>query len=336
MVLVSIIIPTKGERPLLLRRAVESACLPDEDMRAEIIVVLNGPGNHDDDINSMAASVSRERKVAVNVLRIGAANVSRARNAGLKAARGALVRFLDDDDFLFPDTAREQCLELLASHCDLSTYAGRIEDDAGVVHQTIAPQASMEYGCAVLGPNCPALTFATVYRTDLVRDVRWNECFGHTEDEDWMRQVLMVKDPAWVTSGKIVGAWYQHPHARLSKPVPVPAYYQNRATSILSLIQSLQAEERLSPERREAAARGLWSAIHGGFYFSPIRWTQVARHAAKLDARARPAGRIFSILPNGFSPIVVEWLVLPKRWLNQAWRIFTGSLLGWNSVRRIQ
>jgi hypothetical protein len=204
------------------------------------------------------------------------------------------------------------------------------------VYQTIAPQASTDYGCAVLGPNCPALTFATVYRTDLVRDVRWNEDFGHTEDEDWMRRVLMVKDPGWITSERVVGVWYQHRHPRLSKSLPVHDLYGNRASSILNVIRLLESGGRLSAERREAAANGLWSAIHGGFYFSPMYWTRVARRAGDLDPRARPADPIFSILPDGFPPIVVEWLVLPKRWFNQAKRVVMGSLFGWNNVRRIQ
>lgn len=335
MTTISIIVPTKGERHPLLRRAMESACVTGGGLNIEIIVVLNGAESHGGEVDSMAADISANRGIRVNVIRVAPSNVSHARNAGIAAASGELIRFLDDDDFLIQSTAKEQYLELLASHGDLSTYAGRIEDESGVTHQTIAPQAAMDYGCAVLGPNCPALTFATVYRTDLIRNIRWNEDFAHTEDEDWMRRVLLARDPAWVTSKDVVGVWYQHRQARLSKPVPVQRYYGNRAVSILDLVRLLKSQGRLNAERREAAANGLWSAIHGGFYFSPIYWTRIARRAGELDCRARPADWIFAVLPGGFPPIVVEWLVLPKRWLNQAWRSVMGGLFGWNSVRKI-
>jgi glycosyltransferase involved in cell wall biosynthesis len=334
MNLVSVVIPTMGLRPALLRRAVERAGAVSDTLSVEIVVVLNGAASNFD-LGEAAVQLSRAARCTIKVVRTSSANVSRARNKGLAASSGEIVRFLDDDDFLIPEIAQHQYVELLGSRADLSTYAGKIEDEQRTTHRVIAPPLEADYGSAVLGPNCPALTFATVYRADLIRNVSWNEAFNHTEDEDWMRRILQAGNPAWITSDHVVGVWYQHGEPRLSKPLPVAEYYRNRATSILESVQIIEREGRLSDEGRESAADGLWSAIHGGFYFAPFYWTKMARVARNWNPTSRPDGLLFSTLPHWLCPVWIEWLALPKRWYNHSLRVLKGTLFGWEKVRGI-
>jgi len=104
--LVSVIIPTSGSRPALLKRAVESALAGHKADAVEVIVVPNG-SNH----NWRGAIDGLKPSRQVYVAPLDKANVSAARNYGLSIARGELVRFLDDDDYLIPDVAVKQCNE---------------------------------------------------------------------------------------------------------------------------------------------------------------------------------------------------------------------------------
>src|SRR3546814_17393790 len=106
---------------------------------------------------------------------------------------------------------------LWLSNADLSTYAGRIEDEFGSVHQIILPGEFADYGCAVLGSHCPALTFASVYRTSSIYQLRWNTSWHPPEDEDWMRRVLQAQDYMWIYSNTEAGYWYHTRSPRLSK-----------------------------------------------------------------------------------------------------------------------
>ncbi len=328
---VSIVIPTTGKRQELLRRAIASAFIDDESLFTEIIVVANGP---DAEGFRLPNGVSPLSNASVHTVRTSIANVSHARNLGIEAATGQWLRFLDDDDFLLPDTAKHQYLEAISSACDISTYAGAIQDENGHTFQTICPDGSQGYGHAVLGPNCPALTFASVYRMERIRHLRWSEQWSATEDEDWMRRILQSFTPKWVTSSDVTGIWYQHPESRLSRPLAFNAFYINRATSITDTIEILAKQNRLDDIQKRAAANGLWSAIHGGFYFSPIYWCGIAMRARQLDKYSKPKDRIFFMIP-WVHPLIIEWIFLPKRLINHTARTIRGKLSGFSVVRKI-
>lgn len=105
--LISIIIPVYNAEKTL-RRAVDSA-LAEQGTEKEIILVDDG---------SADASVNLEKEYArqydgVRLVELGqTVGVSAARNAGLRAAEGAFVTFLDADDALDPD----MLARLLALH----------------------------------------------------------------------------------------------------------------------------------------------------------------------------------------------------------------------------
>lgn len=88
MPLVSVIIPTR-DRPALVKQAIESVLAScNEVLQAEIIVI--------DDGSTPIASIAQEYKL--RYLRGPAKGVSAARNAGMQAATGTYITFLDDDD----------------------------------------------------------------------------------------------------------------------------------------------------------------------------------------------------------------------------------------------
>jgi hypothetical protein len=100
-------------------------------------------------------------------------------------------------------------------------------------------------------------------------------------------------------------------------------------------VDMLLKSDRLTNQRESAAAFGLWSAIHGGFYFNPVYWSGVSRYARKLDINSRPDGAAFEVLPAFVSPVLIEYVAMPKRWLNHFTRLLKGWLFGWCNVRKI-
>jgi glycosyltransferase involved in cell wall biosynthesis len=92
--LISVIIPTQA-RPRMLRDAIKSVRAQTmQDF--EIIVVINGSDNAHT-VEAMAAAAG------CKIIRTAEAGIAVALNAGIHAAQGEWVAFLDDDDFWQPD-----------------------------------------------------------------------------------------------------------------------------------------------------------------------------------------------------------------------------------------
>lgn len=328
---ISIAIPTAGRRQGLLQRAITSAFIGDESIFTEIIVVANGSAAEH---FSLPKGILPPDNASIRVIRTGEGNVSHARNLAIAAATGQWLRFLDDDDFLIPEAARRQYLEAVQLSCDVSTYAGAIQDSDGHTFQIIRPDGAKGYACAVLGPSCPALTFASVYRTEKICGLSWNENWSAAEDEDWMRRILQSGSPKWIFGDEVVGVWYQHPLSRLSRPLSFNALYLNRALSIFETVEVLKKQCRLGRIEKESAAEGLWSAVHGGFSFSPFHWSRVGLLARRMDSSSRPKDKIFSLF-SWVHPLIIEWIFLPKRVVNHAVRVVKGKYSGFGAVRKI-
>lgn len=328
---ISIIIPTMGVRQELLARSINSTRVESNKLLIELVLVVNGTNSAN---FKLPNGIELRENQYLKVIRTNRSCVSLARNIGIENACGDFIRFLDDDDFLIPQVAEKQYLDLIKSSADISTYAGQTQDELGFIFQTIIPDGSNGYACAVLGEKCPALTFASVYRSCFIESVRWNEEWSTTEDEDWMRRILQKSHPKWIFSNSVVGFWYQHQEARLSKPLPINSYYANRAISIIETIKKLKYDNRLGNNEKKAAAQGLWSAIHGGFYFSPIFWTKISKIALDLDKDSRPQIYLFRKL-DFFHPLLIEWAMLPKRLLNHTARVIKEKLYGLDYVRKI-
>ena len=120
---VSVVIPTRN-RGDFLRGAVTSAARQ-EDVDLELIVVDDGS-----DVPVSERELTAAVPVPVRVLRQpGPHGVARARNAGIAAAEGAWVAFLDDDDLWAPAKLRTQ-LDAAAKEDVTFAYASGVVIDA--------------------------------------------------------------------------------------------------------------------------------------------------------------------------------------------------------------
>jgi len=117
MVRTSIVIPTHN-RAEMLRDAIESAlALPGASAR-ELIVVNDGSTDATD-------AVLRGYGRRIRALSVSHGERSRARNAGLAAATGDFVVFLDDDDVFLPEGLERLEAELEKSSSDVAMVYGK-------------------------------------------------------------------------------------------------------------------------------------------------------------------------------------------------------------------
>src|SRR4051812_31649574 len=116
---VSVVIPT-WNRPELVTRAVRSALAQIHD-DLEVIVVVDGPGDHTPD--ELARIDDPRLRTVVLPAKGGAPN---ARNAGVAAAQAPWVAFLDDDDEWLPAKLEVQLALAKAGPSPRPIVAGRL------------------------------------------------------------------------------------------------------------------------------------------------------------------------------------------------------------------
>ena len=125
---VSVVIPTYN-RSRALVRALESVFAQTEPVLETIVV---DDGSTDDTQAVLAGFGSRVRAIRKSNGGAGA-----ARNAGIEAARGEFVAFLDDDDAWLPEKNREQ-VRILDSRPEVGiTSSGVLFIDATVRQRTL-------------------------------------------------------------------------------------------------------------------------------------------------------------------------------------------------------
>jgi glycosyltransferase involved in cell wall biosynthesis len=179
---VSVIVPT-CDRPALLREALASIrALDGPDLTFEILVCDNGAGPE-------TPAVAEE--FGAIYLKASVPGPSAARNAGLRAATGEYLAFLDDDDVWLPGNVRPQ-LALLDLNPELDAVIGQaIHTDPKLV-PTGVPWPENEVGDSkqllrrMLGGLFPQIG-TTVARTAARKRIgEFDESLIGGEDLDWL------------------------------------------------------------------------------------------------------------------------------------------------------
>ena len=193
MDLVSVVIPTL-ERPLCLERALASLAAQTglDDMRVEIVVVDNSPQG------LTAARLAGRGFVVVHEPRMGVAS---ARNAGVAAARGRWIAFLDDDEEAGPGWLA--ALVAVARRTGAAAVFGPIEARAEGGHEigpfrpyfsrqlTRADGADVTDLAALLGTN------NSLFRADCLNGARtFDETLNETGGEDSLLLLQLARQGA--------------------------------------------------------------------------------------------------------------------------------------------
>lgn len=308
--LLSIIIPTHG-RPQFLPRAIDSALRAAPDGDVEVIVVPNGPDE------SWKAAAERYRKDSrVQWHAISTPHANAARNHGMKQATGTYIRFLDDDDYLYPQAACEQLTALISKAADLSFANIDSIEDTGSSIKTLNQINTDDYVTAALSPAHLTQPTAFAYRRSLIQSLAWNPSVMKRQDVYWVMSLCKKQEIKSVRFDKVVGAWVQHELPRVSKGHHRSTVSTETAKHIIELVESLSEQGRLTESRSQAASDHLWQCIHHGIMYAPKHWIGIATYAQSLAPGRHPGTRMYqSKLIGRLNPLFVELAIIPLRWI---------------------
>jgi glycosyltransferase involved in cell wall biosynthesis len=317
---ISIVIPTRGIRPALLARAINSSEASRYEI--EIIVVVNGPEAENFQLPNHQFSGT------IIVKRTPVCGVSNARNIGLDAATGVLTRFLDDDDYLVPEVAWHQYEYALASDADVVSSRMRAEDGNGNSYGESAPLNKNDPYCDLLSVHLHGYPIPHVYKTSAIKALRWNTSVSFCEDYDWLHRVARAKEQKWLVYDEVVAVWYHHRNDdRLTFTSSSNQGAVTCVEAIISTYHRLKAEGRLTRERELATARGLWHCAHWAFYWAPCYWSKIVKLSISLDKNVMMTSKIkiYRWAAAMHIPVLlIEWAMIPKRHLNNLVRKVRG------------
>lgn len=279
----------------------------------EIIVVPNGA-----DDSWRKSLLSYKNNSSVRVVPVNEANANIARNAGLAEAKGEFVRFLDDDDYLIPEGAKKQYELIRTSGADIVSGSVNLKNASGRSID-IWHQPEIEDLCAaVLGPWRVCLPVAHVYKRSTIKNFKWNPETPGRQDVEWLLNLCGAMELRWEKIDGIVGIWQHHWGQRISSSKHFKKI-RNKLTAqmLIKTYTDLKKSDRLNKSRLNAISIGLWNLVHGAFFLEPNYWSQIAHLSSLIDPSAKPPQPFYKFPGiRNFDPLIVQWIMLPKRLLS--------------------
>lgn len=278
---VSIIIPCFNHGRFLAA-AIESA-QRQAGPQVEVIVVDDGST---DDSAAVAAQYPR-----VTLIRQPNGGLSRARNAGLAAARGDCCIFLDADDRLLPGAARA-AVETFDVHPDAAMVVGRcrLVDERGRPLATALPDVQSDFYRELLRTNYIWMTAMVAFRRSVFARVGdFDPRVNASADYDMYLRVARRLPLA--RHGELVAEYRQHDANMSRDPV-----LMLESTLAVMRVQApfARGDTALGSAYREGIRR--WRQWYGERLVE--RFRDAWRTGAHRDA-ARAAGHLLRLYPRG-------------------------------------
>ena len=287
----SIIVPSHGAAGRL-SQALDSV-LGQSCGDLQLIPVTDAPGCPADEV--VAGHAGRDSRVTP-VHSPPAAGLSGARNAGLRAATGAYVLFLDGDDLLAPG-ALTSVEARLAQTGEVDVLYGEHERvpwwEGEPTRPPLLPDAAP--GDAFAPERVPSLTgvpvpaWSAVYRHGFLTEHHLTFPEGHFTDTGWGGLVTLHAERIAVLRSVLV----RHRPRRQGSRLNVPGPHQHDLLDQVDLVLTRAAERKAAPEQSYALFTQLFAlvlrtAARPGRLLSGRR--AFFRRAARLYRRHRPAG----------------------------------------------
>jgi glycosyltransferase involved in cell wall biosynthesis len=272
---VSLMMPVWRPNLPWLREAVQSA-LAQEDVDLELLLVDDG---NDLPVSELLPDLTDPR---IRHVRVEHGGLSRARNAGQEAARGAYLRYIDADDLIEPRSTR-RLLDLLAGRSDHVAYGATLYCDEHMrplwrmtsrMQGDIAQDTLL--GRVAIRPHAVLFPRAVVERTG-----RWDDELVVSQDWDF---ILRAFEHATVVGDQRIATLYRRHGDSLTARIDAGMRDAHRIVE--------RYFER-HPDRRgtglERRARAMLDAKAARVYASRGRWADAvapAARAAYTDPRA--------------------------------------------------
>lgn len=193
----SVVIPCYNHAAFL-RQTVESV-LQSTYPNVEILIVDDGSK---DDSGSVARELEQQYP-AVRYIHQSNSGPSRARNNGIRQARGTYILPLDADDLISPDYIAK-AVTVLQNNPDVKV----VYCEAEKFGEKTGPWKLKPFSLGLLAHN------NMIFVSGIYRKADWEACGGYSEDmvwgrEDWEFWISMLKDGGKVVKLPIVGFYYR-------------------------------------------------------------------------------------------------------------------------------
>lgn len=312
--ILSVVIPTHG-RPELLRRSILSAICAAPPGQVEVVVVPNG---RDQSWKQVADSLVNTGAVTWHPIATQHANA--ARNHGKEIARGEYLRFLDDDDYLLPGAAA-QLRRAMDTGADITSGPVDLVAENGTCLKTMDLPVTEDFVQGMLGPGRRTGFQFHLYRRSAIAMIALDETIAVGQDTHWTHSLVRRRDWSWATTTESVCVWAQHSGTHVSSGLGVSGHLKLQERMLWDTILTLDAQGRLTSHRADAAARGMWSLIHNGYFLSPRYWSRVMKNTRELFPGSLPDLRLYSTRAGRLiNPLLLEATMVPKRWANHLCR----------------
>jgi len=279
---VTVVIPTFNRRTLV-RDAIESCRSQSLGPGLEILVVDDGStdGTREElagvpDVTLLSLPANRGRNVA--------------RNAGLRAARGRWVKFLDSDDVLLPATLGVELRAGDETGADVVLTGHREEHTlpsgelATKEMRVVPPILDPRVDALLAGRAVP--TSAALYRRSALAGVGWDEGIDKLDDWEFFMQAALV-------AGPIVGV----PHVSYTiREHPGRGVHRNSRLSnarehhqiLRKLERTLEERGELTPPRRLRLAQYYYRELRLLSLLDRRDFEKALAHILELDPSFRP------------------------------------------------
>src|SRR5438445_3643958 len=179
---VSVVIPTRN-RPQMLGAAIESV-LAQTFTDAETVVVINGPDNP-----SRPQAFETATLTGCRVIRVERAGIAVALNAGIAAAQGEWIAFLDDDDLWEPNRLETELQFADAARADV-IFCNIVKFDAtrSALEPPLRPPPGMSIAAGMTLKNYGGGCSPAMAKRAAILDVGgFDEALNSPDWDLWMR-----------------------------------------------------------------------------------------------------------------------------------------------------
>ena len=315
---VSVIIPTYNRAALLLE-AVRSVCAQTYRPLEAVVVDDGSDDGTKESIEAYVHGVKQDDGVQVRYLRQTRQGGQVARNHGLRVANGTYVRFLDSDDWLFPQATTAQVDLLVATGAEVCYGRWRETLDGSTVAKaregSFAADLDPDPVAALLGDQwCPPFCYLMLRETAL-RVGGWNGHYKALQDRDFINRIAFT-GARFVTTSEMIGCHRHHTGPRVSRD-DGDRWLRFMKETIDDGIEWLDRNSQWTKARRQAAALSLFR--HARRYYGVDR--------TQFNACVNAIGRISPEFraPGVFYPVVASLL---GYWRAETFRRACRRLLG--------